>query len=209
MFIRASLQALALFSALGTLPAYAQSPQTAPVPSPTAQHTEWAIDNAHTHVGFSVGHMVFSEVEGEFKTFQGKVLLDEKDPSHSNVEFTADVASINTNNEDRDKHLRSPDFFDAAKFPKLTFKSTKITKAGKGYKLKGELTIHGVTKEVTLDATLSQSVQNPWGKLVRAAKVTGKIKREDFGLTWNKTLDKGGVLVGSEVTIEIKLELNK
>jgi polyisoprenoid-binding protein YceI len=208
MFTRASLQALALLSALGALPVYAQSPQTTPAPAPTAQ-TEWAIDNAHTHVGFSVGHMVFSEVEGEFKTFQGKVLLDEKDPSRSTVEFSADVASINTNNEDRDKHLRSPDFFDAAKFPKLTFKSSKITKAGKGYKLKGQLTIHGVTKEVTLDATVSESVQNPWGKLVRAAKVTGKIKREDFGLTWNKTLDKGGVLVGSEVTIEVKLELNK
>jgi polyisoprenoid-binding protein YceI len=208
MFTRASLQALALFSALAALPVSAQSTQATPAPAPAAQ-SEWTIDNAHTHVGFSVGHMVFSEVEGEFRTFQGKVWLDEKDPSKSHVEFTADIASINTNNEDRDKHLRSPDFFDAAKFPKLTFKSTKISKAGKGYKLKGELTIHGVTKEVTLDATLSDSVQNPWGKLVRAAKISGKIKREDFGLTWNKTLDKGGVLVGSEVTIDVKLELNK
>jgi polyisoprenoid-binding protein YceI len=160
-------------------------------------------------VGFSVTHMVVSEVDGEFKKFSGKALLDDKDLTKSSVEFSIDAASINTDNADRDKHLRSPDFFDAEKFPKLTFQSTKITKAGKGYKLKGNLTIHGVTKEVTLDAQVSEPIANPWGKQVRGVKITGKVKREDFGLAWNKTLDKGGLVVGSEVALNIKLELNK
>lgn len=125
------------------------------------------------------------------------------------MEFSIDANSINTDNEERDKHLRSADFFDALKFPKLTFKATKISKAGKGYKLKGELTIRGVTKDLTLDASVSEPIQNPWDKQVRAVRVQGKLKRENFGLTWNKTLDKGGVILGSEVTIDIKLELNK
>jgi polyisoprenoid-binding protein YceI len=174
-----------------------------------ADTTDWAIDPAHTHVGFTVPHMVVSEVDGEFKTFSGKVALDEKDPTKSQLDFSIDVASVNTDAPDRDKHLRSPDFFDAEKFPKITFTSKKITKAGKGYKVKGDLTIRGVTKEVTLDATLSEAIQNPWGKLVRAAHVTGKVKRQDFGVSWNKSLDKGGVVVGDDVTIDIKLELNK
>jgi polyisoprenoid-binding protein YceI len=171
--------------------------------------TEWAIDAAHTHVGFSVPHMVVSEVEGEFKTFSGKVLLDEKDLQKSRLEFSAEVASIDTGVADRDKHLKSPDFFDAAKYPQISFQSTKIVKAGKGYKVTGNLTMRGVTKQVTLDATLSDAVQSPWGKQVRAAKVSGKISRQDFGVSWNKALDKGGVVVGDEVTIVVKLELNK
>jgi polyisoprenoid-binding protein YceI len=174
-----------------------------------AETTEWALDPAHSRVGFSVPHLMVSEVEGEFTKYAGKVALDEADLTKSQVEFTAEVASIDTENAERDKHLKSPDFFDAAKFPQLTFKSTKITKAGKGYKLKGQLTIHGVTKDVTLDATVSQAIKNPWGKQVRAVKITGKIKRSDFGLTWNKALDQGGVVVGDEVTLDIKSELNK
>lgn len=196
MFTRKTVGTLAIVSSLFTLPAF-------------AEQVEWALDGAHSHVGFSVPHMVVSEVEGQFNTFTGSALLDEKDLTKSSVEFSADAASIDTDNADRDKHLKSADFFDVAKFPKVTFKSTKITKAGKGYKLTGDLTIHGVTKSVTLDATVSQAVTNPWGKEVRGVKITGKVKREDFGLTWNKTLDKGGVVVGNDVTIDIKLELNK
>ena len=103
----------------------------------------------------------------------------------------------------------SPDFLDAAKFPTITFKSTKIKKAGKAFKVTGDLTIRGVTKAVTLDVELSNALTNPWGKQVRGVKVKGKINRQDFGVSWNKTLDKGGVLVGDEVTFNIKLELNK
>ena len=194
--LKRTLRSLAILSALVALPVL-------------AEQSEWAIDAGHTRVGFSVTHMVISEVDGDFKKFGGKALLDDKDLTKSSVEFSIDAASINTDNADRDKHLRSPEFFDVEKFPKLTFQSTKITKAGKGYKLKGNLTIHGVTKEVTLDAQVSEPVANPWGKQVRGVKLTGKIKREDFGLTWNKALDKGGVVLGNDVTINIKLELNK
>jgi polyisoprenoid-binding protein YceI len=196
MFTRKTVGTLAIVSSLFALPAF-------------AEQVEWAIDGAHSHVGFTVPHMVVSEVDGEFKTFSGKALIDEKDLTKSAVEFSADAASVDTDNADRDKHLKSPEFFDAAKFPKVTFKSTKISKAGKGYKLTGDLTIHGVTKSVTLDATVSQAITNPWGKEVRGVKITGKIKREDFGLTWNKALDKGGVVVGNDVSLAIKLELNK
>ena len=174
-----------------------------------ADTTEWAIDPAHSSIGFSVPHMMVSEVDGQFKTYTGKAQLDEADLTKSQVEFSADTASVDTGNAERDKHLKSPEFFDVEKFPKLTFKSTKITKAGKGYKLKGQLTLHGVTKEVTLDATVSQPVKNPWGKQVRAVKINGKLKRSDYGLSWNKTLDQGGVVIGDEVTLDLKLELNK
>ncbi|HEX5657834.1 MAG TPA: YceI family protein, partial [Polyangiales bacterium] len=127
-----------------------------------AETTEWTLDPTHSHVGFSVAHLVVSEVEGTFKKWSGKALLDEADLTKSTVEFTAEVASIDTDEAKRDEHLKSAEFFDAAKFPQLTFKSTKIAKAGKGYKVTGDLTIHGVTKPVTLDATVSQAVKNPW-----------------------------------------------
>jgi polyisoprenoid-binding protein YceI len=192
----ALLSTFALVSSLVALPALAEP-------------AEWALDASHSTIGFSVAHLVVSEVEGKFKTYTGKALLEEADLTKSTVEFSADVASLDTGDAKRDEHLKSPDFFDAAKFPKLTFASTKITKAGKGYKLKGNLTIHGVTKEVTLDATVSQPIKNPWGKQVRAVKITGKLKRSDFGLSWNKTLDQGGVLVGDEVALNLKLEINK
>lgn len=171
--------------------------------------TDWTIDAGHAHVGFSVPHMVVSEVEGKFKKFSGTVQLDEKDPTKSKLSFSADVASIDTDNADRDKHLVSPDFFDAAKYPQLTFVSKSITRNGKAYKITGDLTIHGVTKPVTLDATLSDAVTNPWNKQVRAARLSGTVNRSDFGITWNKALDKGGVVLGEKVQLDIKLELNK
>lgn len=174
-----------------------------------AQANEWTIDTGHAHVGFSVDHMVVSEVDGQFKTFNGKVLLDEKDPTKSLVDFTIDTASIDTDHAERDKHLKSADFFDATKYPQITFKSKKIKKAGKGYKVTGDLSMRGVTREVTLDVTLSEPITNPWGKQVRGVRVGGVVKRSDFGITWNKTLDKGGLALGDDVTVVIKLELNK
>lgn len=194
--MRSTLTALALASSLfaGTA---------------AAETAEWAIDNTHAYIGFTATHMVVSEVDGQFKTFSGKVLLDEKDLTKSQVEFSADVASVDTDNADRDKHLKSPDFFDAAKNPKITFKSTGIKKAGKGYKVTGDLTMRGVTKKVTFDATISEAVKNPWGKWVRGVKITGEVNRQDFGISWNTNLDKGGVVLGNEVALNIKLELNK
>jgi len=193
-------------SALLVAPAVLVTPAQAADPS---SPVEWTIDPTHTQVGFTVPHMVVSEVDGYFKEFSGKVLLDEKDLTKSKVELTVKVASIETGVPDRDKHLRSGDFFDADKHPTITFRSTKIVKAGKGYKITGDMTIRGITKAITLDATLSEAVTSPWGKQVRGAKLTGKLNRLDYGVSWNKALDKGGIAVGNEVTIEVKTEINK
>lgn len=194
--MRKTFISLTALSALLSLPALAE---------PSA----WAIDPTHARFGFTATHMVFAEVDGEFKKASGTILLDEADLTKSSVELVIEAASIDTGNADRDKHLRSADFLDVEKYPKITFKSTKIKKAGKAYKVTGDLTIRGVTKPVTLDVDLSNALMNPWGKQVRAAKVRGKINRHDYGVSWNKTLDKGGVLVGDEVVFNIKLELNK
>jgi len=175
----------------------------------TSNFVEWTIDPTHTQVGFTVPHLVVSEVDGRFSQFSGKVLLDEKDVTKSQVELTVQVASIDTGVPDRDKHLRSSDFFDAEHFPTITFKSTKIVKAGKGFKVTGDMSIRGVTKVVTLDDTLSDAITSPWGKQIRAAKLTAKINRQDFGVSWNKTLDKGGITVGNEVAITVKTEITK
>lgn len=203
MFLRPIITSLALSLAAST--AFAQAPAAAA----PAGLTEWTIDPSHTHVGFSVPHMVVSEVDGQFKKWSGKVQLDEKSLEKSQVSFAIETASIDTGDAKRDEHLKSPDFFDTAKFPQITFKSSKISKSGAAYSLQGELTIHGVTKPVTLTATVSDSVTSPWGNQVRAVKISGKIKRGDFGLNWNKALEAGGVLVGEEVALDIKLELNK
>ncbi|MES1183741.1 MAG: YceI family protein [Myxococcales bacterium] len=174
-----------------------------------ADSAEWKLDMTHSTVGFTVPHLVVSSVDGRFKEATATVNLDEADLAKSEVTVVINAASVDTGDAKRDEHLRSPDFFDAKKFPTLTFKSTKITKAGAGYKLSGNLTIRDVTKPVTLDATLSAPVKTPWGNQARAAKVTGKIKRSDFGLKWNKALEAGGVLVGEEVTINVKAEVTK
>ena len=175
-----------------------------------AETTEWTLDGTHSRVGFSVSHMVVSSVSGRFKQFTGKVELDEANLTKSQVDISIKTESIDTDDAKRDEHLRSPDFFDAKKFPTLTFKSTKIAKVGgKKYKLTGDLTIHGVTKNVTLDAEISDAVKNPWGKMVRSVKLGGKIKRGDFDLKWNKALEAGGVLVGDDVTLDIQVEVDK
>lgn len=175
-----------------------------------AEPVEWTLDNSHSRLGFSVSHLVISSVSGRFKAFSGKVELDETNLTKSQVDITIKADSIDTDEPKRDEHLRGPDFFDAKRFPTLNFKSTKIAKVGaKKYKITGDLTIHGVTKSVTLDAELSDAIKNPWGKLVRSVKLNGKIKRGDFGLTWNKSLDAGGVVVGDEVTLDVQAEINK
>jgi polyisoprenoid-binding protein YceI len=200
-----------IFGAVLSLATFAPAAVAVPAHAaePANHQTEWTLDAAHTVVGFTVPHMVVSEVDGQFKQFSGKVLLDENDLTRSSVELSVQVASIDTGNADRDKHLRTSDFFDAEKFPTITFTSSKITRAGKAYKISGKLTMRGVTKDVVLDATLSEAVTNPWGKQVRGAKLTAKVNRQDFGISWNKSLDKGGIAVGNEVTISVKAEINK
>lgn len=175
-----------------------------------ADTTAWILDSSHSRVGFSVSHMVVSSVSGRFKQVSGTVALDEANLTKSDVEITIQTNSIDTDEAKRDEHLRSADFFDAAKFPVIVFKSTKITAAGgPKYKLTGELSMHGVSKLITLDATVSPAIKNPWGKQVRAVKLAGKLKRSDYGLKWNKALDAGGVVVGDDVTLDIQVEINK
>jgi polyisoprenoid-binding protein YceI len=174
-----------------------------------ADAAEWKLDSSHTRIGFTVPHLVISSVEGRFKGATAKINLDDADLTKSEVSVEIDAASVDTDEAKRDEHLKGPDFFDAKKFPKLTFKSTKVTKNGAGYKLTGNLTIRDVTKPVTLEGTVSAPVKTPWGNQVRAAKLSGKIKRTDFGLKWNKGLETGGVLVGEDVTINISAEVTK
>jgi len=169
----------------------------------------WGIDGAHSTAGFAVRHMMVSKTKGQFNKLSGKLVLDEKDVTGSSIEATVDVASIDTNNTKRDEHLRSPDFFDAEKFPSITFKSTKVEKKGKdGLKVTGDLTLHGVTRSVVLETTLSGPNTNPWGQVVRGVEARTKINRKDFGLNWNKALETGGLVVGDEVEITIDAEFN-
>lgn len=176
-----------------------------------ADGTTWEIDTAHSSAQFSIRHLMVSNVRGEFGKVTGTVVYDAKDPKKSTVEASIDVNSINTREEKRDAHLKAPDFFDVAKFPAITFKSKKVEPAGKGkMKIIGDLTIHGVTKTVTLDAEgPATEVKDPWGNVKSGAVATTKINRKDFGLGWNKALETGGVVVGEEVSITIDIELTK
>lgn len=172
--------------------------------------TTWNIDPSHSGVHFTVRHMVVSKVRGAFTRWQGTIQFDEKNPEAGKVSVQIEAPSIDTREEKRDAHLRSPDFFDVGKFPKITFKSTQITKQAEGkYAVAGDLTIHGVTKPVTLATELSPEVKDPWNNQRRGATATTKISRKDFGLTWNKALEAGGVAVSDEVNITVDVELVK
>lgn len=170
--------------------------------------TKWGIDNSHTHVKFTVTHLGVSESEGEFKKFNGAVVSKNEDFQDAQIEFTVDIASISTDNEDRDKHLKSDDFFNAEKYPTMTFKSTSFKKvSGNKYVLEGDLTIRDVTKRVKFDVVYNGTTQ-AWGKTVAGFKIIGVINRFDFNLKWNKLIETTSV-VGSDVTITVNLELNK
>lgn len=175
-----------------------------------AEPVEWTFDPSHSQVGFKVAHLVVSSVSGRFKeTQKATVVIDDQNPANDKIEIEIKADSISTDEAKRDEHLRGPDFFDTKKFPLIKFVSTKVVKAGKGFKVTGDMTIRDVTKPVTLTVTLSQPIKNPWGKQVRAAQLTGTIQRADFGLKWNKALEAGGVVVGDTVTLDIQAEINK
>jgi len=176
-----------------------------------ASAATWNIDPDHSNVGFKVRHLMVSNVKGSFEKFIGSVDINDKDITKSRVEVTIDTNSINSNVQKRDEHLRSPDFFDVAKFPTMTFVSKKVAKAGKDrLKVTGDLTLHGVTKEVVLDVeALSKESKDPWGNIRRGTTATTKINRKDFGLVWNKALETGGVAVGEEVLITLEIEMIK
>lgn len=171
----------------------------------------WNIDPEHSNVGFKVRHLMVSNVKGNFNTFSGVVDINDKDITKSKVEVSIDTNSINTNIKKRDDHLRSADFFDVAKYPTMTFVSKKVVKAGNDMlKVTGDLTLHGVTKEVVLDVEgPTQESKDPWGNIRKGATATTKINRKDFGLVWNKALETGGVMVGDEITISLEVEMIK
>ncbi len=171
--------------------------------------TKWAIDPTHSEVGFKVKHMMFTNVSGKFEQFNGTIETEGDDFTTAKIDFTADIDSINTTNTDRDNHLKSPDFFDSAQFPQLTFKADSMERNGDDYKVTGDLTIHGVTKKVTLDAEHGGIGKDPWGNEKAGFSVNGKFNRKDFGLTWNAALETGGVLVSDEVRVNVELQLVK
>lgn len=176
-----------------------------------ASTSTWTVDPSHAAAQFSVKHMMISNVRGQFSNISGTLELNEKDISKSSVNVEIDASTVDTRNEKRDGHLKSPDFFDVGKYPKMTFKSTKVTKAGTGkLEVTGDLTIRGITKPVTLAVDgPTPEMKSPWGSTVRGFTATAKINRKDFGLSWNKALEAGGVVVGEQVTITIDLEVIK
>jgi polyisoprenoid-binding protein YceI len=193
--LRSSLRAVVVAALLSTL-------------TPAARAATWEIDSAHSNVGFIVKHLVIAKVRGHFTSYSGTIVIDEKDPTKSKVEVTIDPASVDTDNAKRDEHLRSADFFDVAKFKAMGFKSTKVERGPDGrLKITGDLSMHGVTKSVVLDAEgPSPELKDPGGNPHIAFSATTTIKRADFGLTWNKAIE-GGSVVGEDVKIEIDLEL--
>ena len=169
--------------------------------------TTWSVDKAHSKIGFSVPHMAVSEVEGNFKEVDASVVTKSADFNGAEVTFTAKTASIDTDNEKRDNHLKSPDFFDAEKHPDLSFKGNLVKVGGK-YRLKGNFTMHGVTKPVEFDVTYGGTINTGRGEKA-GFKIVGKINRQDYGLTWSNKVPTGELVVGDEVDIIGKIELDK
>lgn len=172
------------------------------------QAAAWNIDPAHSNAMFKVRHLGISNVTGSFKKMSGTVMMDESDITKSTVEATIDAASLDTGDSKRDEHLKSPDFFDVATNPTITFKSKKVEKVGEGkLKVTGDLTIRGVTKEVVLDVTGPQTPVTAFGGMRSGASATTTINRQDFGVAWSKLMEGGGLVVGNDVAINIDLEL--
>ncbi len=169
----------------------------------------YTIDPVHSSIVFNVKHLAVSTVSGNFKKFSGTITFDAKDLEKSKAEAAIDIASINTENDQRDGHLKSPDFFDAAKFPQITFVSKAIQGEEGKYKIVGDLTIKGVTKEVSIPAVINGPVNNPMGGVVIGLSGQLTVNRQDYGVSFNKVLDNGGVMVGNDVTIIINLEAHK
>jgi polyisoprenoid-binding protein YceI len=172
--------------------------------------TKWAVDPTHSEIGFKVKHMMFTNVSGKFAKFTAEAETEGDNFENAQFDFSADIDSVSTGNADRDAHLLSGDFFNAEQHPKMTFRSTAFTKKNEGeYTLTGDLTIHGVTKPVTLDAEFGGIAKDPWGNTKAGFTLTGKLNRKDFGLTWNAALETGGVLVSDDVKLAIELQFVK
>jgi len=173
-----------------------------------AQEKNWSLDKAHSNIGFSIAHLVISDVQGNFTDYSVKFTTNKEDFSDASIEVEIQTASINTDNKKRDDHLRSDDFFDAEKFPTITFRSKSFEKVGDNkFTVTGDLTMHGVTKEVVLDMVYRGQVKDPWGNTKAGFKATTSLDRYDYGLKYNSTLEAGGVLIGKEVDVHIELQV--
>jgi polyisoprenoid-binding protein YceI len=177
----------------------------------TPATTLWNIDPTHSHAQFKVKHMMISNVKGEFTAVTGSLTFDSENVANSSVQATIDATTINTRDPQRDAHLKSADFFDVEKFSTLTFKSTRVSKKGDGeFTVAGDLTIHGVTRNVTLDVEdFTAPIKDPWGNTRIGLTATTKIDRKSFGLSWNTVLEAGGLAVGEQVTITLDVEFIK
>lgn len=173
--------------------------------------TKWIADPTHSEVGFKIKHLMITNVSGSFEKFDAEAETEGDDFQHANISFTADIASVNTNNEQRDAHLQSPDFFDAEKFPQLKFKATNSTKPDEdgNYELTGDLTIRDITKPVKLNVEFAGIAKDPWGNTKAGFSLSGKLSRKDFGLTWNAATETGGVLVSDDVRLNAEVQLVK
>jgi polyisoprenoid-binding protein YceI len=171
---------------------------------------DYNIDPAHSIIGFSIRHLEINWVEGRFKDFKGTIHFDDSDVTKSAVEFAAKIESIDTGVEARDKHLRTADFFDVSKYPEMTFKSTRVERKGKdSFVLHGDFTLKGVTKQIQLPFTVTGAIKDPWGNTRFGIHAQTKIDRRDYGITWGKALENGGLDVGNEVSIDLQLEAVK
>jgi polyisoprenoid-binding protein YceI len=193
-----------------TTTAHAQGAQAEKVSYAPIPGGEYKIDPMHSIIGFAIRHLEINWVEGRFKDFTGKISYDDSDVTKSSVEFTAKIESIDTGVEPRDKHLRTADFFEVAKYPEMTFKSTSVERKGKDrYVLHGDLTLKGVTKPVALPFTITGAVKDPWGNVRFGINAQTKINRRDYGINFGNALASGGFDVGNEVTINLQLEAVK
>ena len=168
----------------------------------------WELDTAHAEVGFSAKHMMVTTVRGRFTDVAAEVHIDEEHPEQSHVNATIQAASLATGDEQRDGHLKSPDFFDVVTYPTITFRSTRVARRKDGeFELTGDLTVRDVTRDITLKGDFAGPVTNPWGKRVVGFELDGELNREDFGLTWNVALEAGGVLVSKKMKLHIAVEV--
>ena len=177
--------------------------------APAGAKTVWKLDPAHTLVEFSAKHLMISTVKGRITDVEGTIYVDANEPFNSSVEATLNAATLDTRVEQRDQHLRSGDFLDVEKFPKITFRSTDIQGDEQNFKLTGDLTIRDVTRSITLDVTFEGQTKDPWGGERLGFSASGKLDRRDFGLTWNVLLESGGLTVSNDIKIQIEVEAIK
>ena len=177
--------------------------------SATFATDKYELDPVHTRIGFTARHLMINNVSGRFTDFTGNILYDEQDVTKSSVAVKIQTASVSTENKMRDDDLRSANFFDIAKYPEITFQSSRIEKQGDGYTCVGTLTMHGVSKEITIPFTILGKVKDPWGNTRVGLEAELKVDRRDWGLTYSKTLDSGGLVVGNDIKIDLNVEAVK